>query len=51
MRSMIAAYALQQLRDMEALQHDLGRKRDQPREQPTRRGRRALLRLARRGGS
>jgi hypothetical protein len=48
MRSMIAAYARQQLRDMEALQRDLGKKRDQPREQATRRARRALLRQARR---
>jgi hypothetical protein len=45
---MIAAYALQQLRDMEALQRDLGRTRDRPREQATRRGRRGLLRAARR---
>jgi hypothetical protein len=49
MRSMIAAYALQHLRDMEALQRDLGRKRDQPREPATRRARRLVLRQARRG--
>ena len=48
MRSMIAAYALQQLRVMEALQRDLGKKRDKPREQATRRARRGLLRQARR---
>jgi hypothetical protein len=50
MRSMVAAFALQQLRDMEALQRDLGRRREQPREQATRRTRRALLRQARRSG-
>ena len=50
MRSFIAAVALQQLRDMEELQRDLGRKRDRRRERATRRARRIVLRQGRRGG-
>jgi hypothetical protein len=49
MRSFIAAVALQQLRDMEELQRDLGRKRDRSREPATRRARRIVLRQGRRG--
>jgi hypothetical protein len=49
MRSFIAAVALQQLRDMEELQRDLGRKRDRRRESATRRARRIVLRQGRRG--
>ncbi len=49
MRSFIAAIALQQLREMEELQRDLGRrKRDQTRERATRRSRWAVLRQGRR---
>lgn len=51
MRSFVAAFALQQLRDMEALQRDLGRgpRRTRGREQATRRARWAILRQGRRG--